>query len=124
MTITANMLYAALGALFAALGVGLAAVAAHADGQGPLSTAALFFMVQGPALIAAAAARQAGLAHRIISRVALLAVSMGVFLFAGDLGLRGAAIGRLFPMAAPAGGFLMIGGWALFAASTLVRPRS
>jgi uncharacterized membrane protein YgdD (TMEM256/DUF423 family) len=41
--------------------------------------------------------------------------------FCGDLVLRGLDQGKLFPMAAPAGGLAMIGGWAAFALAALFR---
>jgi uncharacterized membrane protein YgdD (TMEM256/DUF423 family) len=44
-------------------------------------------------------------------------------LFAGDLALRAYAGHRLFPMAAPTGGMVMIGGWALLAVAALVAMR-
>ena len=45
--------------------------------------------------------------------------------FAADLAVR-AFLGwaRLFPMAAPTGGMLTIGGWVVLAAAALARPRT
>jgi uncharacterized membrane protein YgdD (TMEM256/DUF423 family) len=115
-------LHGAIGALFTAFGIGLQALAAHrglADTR--IQTAALFFFVQGPAIMAATALRHAGVGHRVYGRLALTTVILGVALFAGDLALKGMGYGRLFAMAAPLGGMLMIGGWVAFAAALLLR---
>jgi uncharacterized membrane protein YgdD (TMEM256/DUF423 family) len=119
---SATRIHTAIGALYAAAGVALMAAAAHLPvGDTRIDTAALFLFAQGPAIIAASAARAAGLIHAAASRWALSAVILGVALFSGDLGLKGARIGALFPMAAPAGGVLMIGGWVLLVISALFR---
>jgi uncharacterized membrane protein YgdD (TMEM256/DUF423 family) len=115
-------IHVAIGALYAAAGVALMAVAAHLPiGDARIDTAALFLFVQGPGIVAASAARAGGLTHAGVSLWALNAVILGAALFSGDLGLKGARIGALFPMAAPAGGVLMIGGWAAFALAALFR---
>jgi len=44
-------------------------------------------------------------------------------LFCGDLALRAIAGQAMFPMAAPAGGMLLMGGWALLAISALLQLR-
>jgi uncharacterized membrane protein YgdD (TMEM256/DUF423 family) len=51
---------------------------------------------------------------------------LGALLFSGDIALRAFAGHRLFPMAAPSGGALLIGGWALLAIAALfagMRPK-
>jgi uncharacterized membrane protein YgdD (TMEM256/DUF423 family) len=50
------------------------------------------------------------------------ALLLGLVIFAADLLMRSFAGMRLFPMAAPSGGVLMIGGWLLIAASALTQP--
>lgn len=107
----AQRLFILAGGLCGAAGVALSAVAAHAGG-GHVETAALFLMVHAPALLALGLlgrGRAAGLGG-----AALLA---GVLLFCGDLIMRHFAGARLFPMAAPTGGTLMILGWLAVAAS-------
>lgn len=47
-------------------------------------------------------------------------VALGLILFAGDLVLRDLTGHRLFPMAAPLGGTLMIGGWLMTALSAFL----
>jgi uncharacterized membrane protein YgdD (TMEM256/DUF423 family) len=43
----------------------------------------------------------------------------GSFLFCGDLSVRALSSARLFPMAAPAGGALMILGWVAASIATV-----
>jgi uncharacterized membrane protein YgdD (TMEM256/DUF423 family) len=47
----------------------------------------------------------------------------GTILFCGDLSARAMTGSRLFPMAAPLGGSLMIAGWIGTALAALLRPR-
>ena len=57
------------------------------------------------------------------SKVFLLAgslLALGAILFGGDIALRALAGIRLFPMAAPAGGMILIAGWLALAAGGLV----
>jgi uncharacterized membrane protein YgdD (TMEM256/DUF423 family) len=115
-----SRILAAVAALFLGGGVALAAYAAHA-GVPNLVTASQFLMIQGAALLGGTAAVAAGLASARMGRLALLVVSIGTLLFCGDLVLRGLDLGKLFPMAAPAGGLAMIGGWTAFAATVLLR---
>ena len=77
-----------------------------------------------PAIIAVAVARENGLLHRVTGALAIAVLIAGVGLFAADLAVR-AFIGwpRLFPMAAPLGGMLTIGGWVLLVAAALVKQR-
>jgi uncharacterized membrane protein YgdD (TMEM256/DUF423 family) len=115
---------AASGALTTALSIALLAIIAHAPlGDEKIDTAVQFLFVQGPAIMAGSAIVAAGLAHRRFAVWCLLVVLIGLFLFCGDLGLRGARIGRFFPMAAPIGGMLMIAGWLGFALALLIRRR-
>ncbi len=111
---------AIIAALFLSAGVALSAYAAHA-GEARLVTSAQFLMMQGAALLAGLSAIATGHAAARLGRLSLLAVGAGTLLFCGDLALRGLDRGRLFPMAAPTGGFLMIGGWLAFAVAALFR---
>ena len=102
---------AALGALFAALSVALAAYAAHAasaDAQSRLQLAAVFAFGHGVALAALAPRAQ-----RRIGRSALWMLAVGVLLFSGSL--VGHALATLPTTFTPTGGMLMIAGWLLHA---------
>ena len=60
-----------------------------------------------------------GLLWRPSAAVALVAWVLGSVLFSGDIALRALADHRLFPMAAPSGVILLIGGWGLLAIAAL-----
>jgi uncharacterized membrane protein YgdD (TMEM256/DUF423 family) len=109
----------ALAGLYGAAGVGLAAWAAHRSGGERLMTAALFLILHaGPlAAVGLAAPRRALL-------LAASALALGAFLFSGDLALSLLAGLRPWPMAAPAGGMLLIAGWLWLAAAALFLHRA
>lgn len=99
------------GGLAGAAGVALSAAAAHAGG-GNVETAARFLLAHAPALLAI------GLLGRgRVLAAGGCALLLGLLLFCGDLLMRHYAGQRLFPMAAPSGGTLMILGWLAVAAS-------
>lgn len=93
------------GGLCGAAGVALSAAAAHAGGVNT-GTAASFLLMHAGAFLAVGLAR----ASRPM-RIAATVVLVGLVLFAGDLLARDFIGTRLFPMAAPTGGTLMILGW-------------
>jgi uncharacterized membrane protein YgdD (TMEM256/DUF423 family) len=101
-------------------GVILAAVSAHlATGTG-LESAAYMLLFHAAAILGATAALQQGLLWRPLAGVALTAWLAGGILFSGDLALRALAGHRLFPMAAPSGGTLLISGWVLLAVAAML----
>ena len=115
---TAYRVLIAVGGLCGAAGVALSAAAAHSAGAN-LGIAASFLLAHAPVFLAI------GLIGG--NRVLLLATAallVGVLLFAGDLVMRDYAGTRLFPMAAPAGGTIMILGWLGIAASALWQNRA
>jgi len=107
--------------LFGAAGVISAAMAAHGAGGDLLQTASQFLLLHAAALLGLAGLgglrgpQRAGLA------LAGLLLILGVTLFAGDLASRALLDDRLFAFAAPAGGTSLILGWAVLAASALLR---
>lgn len=97
--------------LLGAVGVALAAVAAHRVADTSLTTAALFLIMHGAAAIglstlAGSSPWPAGFLFS--ASLMLVAVS----LFSGDVASRVLLGDRLFPMAAPTGGSLLILAWA------------
>ena len=106
------------GGLCGAGGVALSAAAAHASG-GNLATAASILLMHAPVFLAIGLLRPTAAALRFGAPALLL----GLIVFSGDLLMRDFVGIRLFPMAAPAGGLLMIGGWLLIAASAFQRGR-
>lgn len=113
-----------LAGLSGGLGVALSAMAAHVPGGELLSSAANMLLFHAPAFLALAALRAIGPSG--VLAVATLALAVGLALFAGDLTSRVMLGDRLFPMAAPTGGSLMILGWAgiLLAGAVLLVRRA
>jgi uncharacterized membrane protein YgdD (TMEM256/DUF423 family) len=109
-----------LAGLMGVVGVILAAVGAHvAPGTG-LDSAAYILLFHAAAVLGATAILHQGLLWRPSAIIALVAWILGSALFSGDIALRALVGHRLFPMAAPSGGTLLIGGWALLAIAALV----
>ena len=98
----------ALAGLLGAAGVGAAALAAHGSAGPDLQIAAYFLLIHATA-IAGIAGIAAQPRSGFLAAASILAT--GALLFCGDLALRALAGTRLFAMAAPAGGTLLILGW-------------
>jgi uncharacterized membrane protein YgdD (TMEM256/DUF423 family) len=116
---TFDRVFIAVAGLLGAAGVGLSAAAAHRADLNNLGTAANMLMFHAPAFLALGLAT--GNRLRMIASLVLL---FGLMLFCGDLLSRAFLGNRLFPMAAPSGGVLMIAGWLGIAISALVGKRS
>ncbi len=110
-----------MGALAGLLGVALSAAAAHGPGGPNLETASRYLLVHAPVLLVTVALARIGAIHAGTARLAGWALVIGLVLFCGDLALRALRNAPLFPMAAPTGGFILMGGWALLAVATLMR---
>ena len=108
-----------LAALWGACGVILAAAAAHAAPGAGLDSAAYMLLFHAAAVLGSAALVQQGLLWRPLALLALAAWLLGAALFAGDVALRAYAGHRLFPMAAPSGGIILIIGWLALAAAAI-----
>ncbi|WP_421913499.1 DUF423 domain-containing protein [Mesorhizobium sp.] len=105
------------GGLCGAAGVALSAAAAHLGGAF-VATAASFLLMHAPVFLAVGL-----LGGNRILRIGSFVLLVGLLLFCGDLLARDFFGSRLFPMSAPIGGSLLIGGWLVIAASALVRER-
>jgi uncharacterized membrane protein YgdD (TMEM256/DUF423 family) len=120
----ASRLLLFLAGLAGAAGVALAAAAAHLGGAG-LETAATFLMLHAAALVGIAAlSGRSDSPMGVGARVALgggFLMLFGLVLFCGDLAARAFLDDRLFPMAAPIGGTLLIASWLVIALSALPR---
>lgn len=114
----ARTIFMLLAGITGAAGVGLSAWAAHAAGQ-DAETAARFLLIHAPAFLGLAA-----LSGNRLRLAAGLALALGLVLFSGDLLMREIAGHRLFPMAAPSGGILMILGWLLVAVSAFTTSKA
>ena len=107
-----------LAGLMGASGVILAAAGAHAAPNAGLDSAAYMLLFHAAALLGGAALAQQGLLWRPLALGALVAWVVGTALFSGDIAMRAFAGHRLFAMAAPAGGVILIAAWlALIAAA-------
>jgi uncharacterized membrane protein YgdD (TMEM256/DUF423 family) len=104
-----------LAGLMGAGGIVLAAAGAHAAPGAGLDSAAYMLLFHAAAVIGAAALVQQGLLWRSLGLAALAAWIVGSALFSGDIAIRAFAGHRLFPMAAPSGGIILIIGWIGFA---------
>lgn len=121
---TATKLHLALAALMGFAGVALLAAAAHVAGTQSVQTAGQILLFHAPAVIAGTCARKAGNLRDLPGRLAISALILGAALFAADLARRGFAGAGLFPMAAPTGGWFMLGGWLGLASAALVARRT
>ncbi|MGB7046318.1 MAG: DUF423 domain-containing protein [Methylocella sp.] len=111
---------AAAAGLTGAGGIILAAAAAHGVPDPRLQTAANFLLLHAAATLALC-----GLALAVPRRGIWFLGAAGFFLsgsllFGGDLAARALAGTRLFPMAAPLGGTILIFGWALVTLAALI----
>ena len=109
-----------LAGLMGASGVILAAVGAHLAPSTGLDSAAYILLFHAAAILGLAAVLHQGLLWQPGGAAALAAWMLGSVLFSGDIALRSLAGHRLFPMAAPSGGILLIGGWGLLAVAALL----
>ena len=108
-----------LAALLGACGIILAAAGAHAAPGAGLDSAAYMLLFHAAAVLGGAALAQQGLLWRPLALLALAAWLLGAALFSGDIALRAFASHRLFPMAAPSGGIILIIGWLAMAAAAI-----
>jgi uncharacterized membrane protein YgdD (TMEM256/DUF423 family) len=100
-----------------ALGVALSAMAAHRGGAFT-GTAASFLLMHAPVFLAVGL-----LGGNRILRTGCLILLVGLVVFSGDLLARDFLGSRLFPLAAPVGGTLLMAGWLAIAASALMPLR-
>ena len=115
-----------LACLMGACGVALAAAAAHGAPGAGLDSAAYLLLFHALAVLGAASLAGQALLWRPLALAAMAGFVLGGGLFAGDVSMRAFAGHRLFPMAAPTGGTLLILSWLVLAAAaivTMARPR-
>lgn len=113
-----------LAGLMGASGIMTAAAGAHAAPGAGLDSAAYMLLFHAMAVLVGASLVQQGLLSRSISLLVLTGWVFGAALFSGDLILRALSGHRLFAMAAPAGGIMLIAAWiglAIAAIGALVR---
>jgi len=108
-----------LAGLMGACGVGLAAAAAHGTSATGLDSAAWLLLFHAAAILGTASLASQGQLWRPLALAAMLCFVAGGALFSGDIAMRAFAGHRLFPMAAPSGGTLLLIGWLVLAAAAL-----
>jgi uncharacterized membrane protein YgdD (TMEM256/DUF423 family) len=101
----------ALAGLMGAAGVALLAAGAHAAPGAGLDGAGQMLLFHAAAVLAAASVLHQGLAFRPLALAAAIGLVVGATLFSGDIAMRALAGHRLFPMAAPTGGMVLIVSW-------------
>jgi uncharacterized membrane protein YgdD (TMEM256/DUF423 family) len=115
----------AVAGLMGACGIVLAAAGAHAAPGAGLDSAAAMLLFHAAAVLGGAALIQQGLLWRPLALIALAGWVLGATLFSGDIAIRAFAGHRLFPLAAPSGGVILIAAWLALTASAvaaLLRP--
>ena len=110
-----------LAGLMGAGGVVLAAAGAHAAPHAGLAGAAYMLLFHAAAILGGTALTQQGLLSRPLALAALIGWAVGAVLFAGDVSVRAFIGHRLFPMAAPIGGTILIAAWLALAIAALKR---
>jgi uncharacterized membrane protein YgdD (TMEM256/DUF423 family) len=107
--------------LFGAAGIALAAAGAHGAPRAGLDSAANILLFHAVAILGGAALLLQGVLSRPLALIALAAWALGTILFSADVALRVFVGQRLFPMAAPAGGIILILAWLVLAAAALAK---
>ncbi len=110
----------ALAGLMGAGGVILLAAGAHAAPGAGLDSAGQMLLFHAAAVIGVAAALHQGLLVRPLALAVAIGLIVGAVLFSGDIAMRAFAGHRLFPMAAPTGGFVLIASWLGLAVAAIV----
>lgn len=111
----------ALAGLMGAGGIVLAAAGAHVAPGAGLDSAASMLLFHAAAVVGGAALIQQGALWRPLALAVLAAWVLGAVLFSGDIALRAFTAHRLFPFAAPSGGFILIAAWLGLAGAALLR---
>lgn len=121
---TSTVLIAFAG-LMGAAGVVLLAAGAHAAPGAGLDGAGQMLLFHAAAVLAAVTALYQGLLLRPLGIAAAIGLLAGAALFSGDIAMRAFVGHRLFPMAAPSGGIVLIVSWlALSVAGILALARA
>jgi len=114
---TALLIFAGL---MGAAGVGLAAASAHGTPGAGLDSAGYLLLFHAAALLGGTALLHQAMLSRTVGLIALGGFVIGGALFAGDVAARAFIGARLFPMAAPTGGMILIASWLVLALAALL----
>jgi uncharacterized membrane protein YgdD (TMEM256/DUF423 family) len=108
-----------LAGLMGAGGVIFAAAGAHVTPGAGLDSAAYMLLFHAVAVLGGTALLEQGQLWRPLALIALAGLVFGGALFSGDVALRAFAGHRLFAMAAPTGGTILIAAWLALAAAAI-----
>ena len=108
-----------LAGLMGAAGVVLAAASAHGTPGAGLDSAGYMLLFHAAAVLGGSALLHQGSLGRTAGLIALAGFVLGGALFAGDVAARAYIGHRLFPMAAPTGGLILIASWLVLAVAAL-----
>lgn len=108
-----------LAGLMGAVGIVLAAASAHGAPGAGLDSAGYLLLIHAAAVIGGTALLHQAMLSRTAGLIALAGFVIGGALFAGDVAARAYIGSRLFPMAAPTGGVILIAGWLSLAVAAL-----
>ena len=114
----------ALAGLMGAAGVVLAAAGAHGKPGVGLDSAGYLLLIHAAAVIAGVTAARSGLVLRPLGLIVLWGLVIGASLFAADVASRAYLGNRLFPIAAPTGGVILIVSWLILVAAALAALRA
>lgn len=118
-----DQLLIALAGIMGAAGIALTAAGAHGKPGVGLDSAGYLLLIHAVTVLAGVAAARQGLVLRPVASIALWGFVAGAALFAADVSARAYLGTRLFPMAAPTGGMVMIASWLVLAAAALAALR-
>lgn len=109
----------ALAGVLGAAGIVLAAAGAHMAPGAGLDSAAYMLLFHAAAVLGGAALARQDMLWRPLALAVLAGFVLGAALFSGDIALRAFTAHRLFPFAAPSGGFILIAAWLALAVAAL-----
>ncbi len=121
--ISATRLHLLLAMLMGLAGVAALASATHVGASTSLQIAGQMLLFHAPLIVAVTVARRTELLADMMARIAVSVLILGLVLFSGDLALRALRGAKLFAMAAPSGGTLIMLGWVGLALSALLARR-
>jgi uncharacterized membrane protein YgdD (TMEM256/DUF423 family) len=109
-----------LAGLMGAAGIALAAAAAHGQPGAGLDSAGYMLLFHAAAILGSLGIVHQNLASRPLALIAAAGFVIGTALFSGDVAMRAFAGHRLFPMAAPSGGMILIASWLVLSIAAIV----
>ena len=105
--------------LMGTAGVVLAAASAHGTPGSGLDSAAYMLLFHAASVVGGVSLLHQAMLSRTAGLIALCGFVLGAVLFAGDVAARAYIGSRLFPMAAPTGGMILIASWLALALAAL-----